>query len=90
VELRIDYPESRPVGEQQPGAPAPGRGESGHQADQAKEYREHQPPVRVDDDPVGLQALLLRRGRTVGGPEPVGQPDAGADDRRHENRGHEE
>ena len=50
-------------------------GVAGDKTDQAQHHSEHQLPVRVDDQAISLQPLLLVRGRAVGRPEPVGEPE---------------
>src|ERR1700728_5427992 len=65
MELGVLDPEWHPVGEQQPGTPVARAGKTGNEPDQAQDDAHDEPPPWLDDLPVRLQALLLRRDRAL-------------------------
>src|ERR1700689_4158986 len=65
MELGVLDPEWHPVGEQQPGAPVARAGKTGNEPDQAEDHAHDEPPPWLDDLPIRLKALLLRRDRAL-------------------------
>ena len=80
AELGVENAKVHAVGEQQPLLPAAAHPEAGHQGEQGRKHKAHQPPTTTHDKVIVPQQVLLRtrrpdqRGQAIGHRE-VGEQD---------------